>query len=89
MTVSVDEFEMLSLKRLASFLGHLYFFLASEIIAGEAFAVHRLFRTALKHYVSAVDTGTWTDVDYMVGGKHSVFVVFHHDDAVADVAQLL
>ena len=33
--------------------------------------------------------GPWPHVNDMVGGAHHVLVVLHHQDAVADIAQVL
>ena len=52
-------------------------------------AVFHLVGRAGKDHFAAVPPRTWTDVDDVVGAEHGLLVVFHYDDGVADVAQLL
>ena len=39
------------------------------------------------HYLSAEPSGVGTHIDEVVGLSYYVFVVFHHDDRVSNVAQ--
>ena len=43
----------------------------------------------MRHDAAAVHTGTWAHVDHMVGNANHVFIVLHHQHAVANVAQVL
>ena len=43
--------------------------------------------SAAEDYFAAVNTCTGSDVDHVVGIENHVAVVFHHNDAVAHVAQ--
>ncbi len=63
---------------------------AGQELAGEGGRVrHHLFRRALRHHVAAVDAGGGADVHHVVGGADGVLVVLHHDDGVAEVAEVL
>ena len=44
---------------------------------------------ALEYHLSALSPGLRSDVHDVVGRAHHVFVVFHHNDRVAYVAQFL
>ena len=44
---------------------------------------------ALEHHFAALSASPGADVDEVVGGEHHVAVVFHDDDRVSEVAQLL
>ena len=39
--------------------------------------------------LASVDTGAGADVDEVVGGPHGVLVMLHHDQAVAQVPEVL
>jgi hypothetical protein len=45
-------------------------------------------KRALRNHPPAVDARAQAHVDHMVGGAHHVFVMLHHQHAVADVAQV-
>ena len=49
---------------------------------------HHLFRRALRHDAATVDAGTGANVDHIVRQPDGVLVMLHHDDGVADVAQM-
>ena len=63
--------------------------LTVQILAGERMLQHHFLRAALKHHLAAFSSGLRTDVDYIVGSKHHVFVMFDNDDRIAHVAQFL
>ncbi len=61
---------------------------ARKVLAGERYAVLLdLLRRALGHDLAAVDTGAGPHVDHMVGGADGLFVVFHHEHCVPEVAE--
>lgn len=63
---------------------------AAQVLAGERLRVglHRL-RRALRHHLAAVLAGARAHVDHPIGAADHVLVVLDHDDAVAQVAQVL
>ena len=46
-------------------------------------------RSPLEHYLTALPSGPWTDVDDIVGSEHHVTIMFDDDDGVSQVTQLL
>ena len=61
-----------------------------EILAGQRVRrMPHLLRRALRHHLPAVLAGARAHVDHVVGGVDRVLVMFDHDDAVAEVAQVL
>ncbi len=64
--------------------------LAAEVKAGERVRVaHQLVGCALRRDAPAVHACARAHVDAVFGGANHVFVMFHHDHAVAQVAQPL
>ena len=51
--------------------------------------LHGLFRSAGKDHFTAMATCAGTDVHQIVGAEHGVFIVFDHDDGIANVTQFL
>ena len=69
--------------------GNRDFFLAGEILAGQAVGIgHDLLRRTGGDHLAAVDAGTGTDVDEVIGGAHGVLVVLHHQQCVAQVPEI-
>ena len=69
--------------------GHFNFERAGQVAPGQRLGVGLdLLKRALRHHPPAVHTGARAHVDHVVGGAHHVFVVFHHQHTVADVAQV-
>ena len=64
-------------------------FLTTEILRRNGVGLEHIGRFPLEHHLATFAPGTRADVDDVVGGKHHVAVVFHYDDRVSDVAQLL
>ena len=63
---------------------------AAEVLAGGGLRVGLdLLERALRHHLPAVYASAGAHVDDAVGGTHHVFIVLHHDHAVANVAQVL
>ena len=60
-----------------------------QILRCNRVGLEQFVRRALKHHFTAFPTCVWADVDEVVGGEHHILVVFHDDDRVAKVAQLL
>ena len=74
--------------RLGAPFRQLDFLLAGQIIAGQRiFRLKDILQDALGDDATAVDAGTGTDVDDMIGGANGVFIVLDHDHGIADVAQ--
>ena len=46
-------------------------------------------RCALKNHLSAFATSLGADVNDIVGIAHHLFIVFHHDDRIADITEIL
>ena len=65
-------------------------FLSSrEVICRQRFRLEEPFEVALVHYLAALASRTWTEVDDVVGIPHHLFVVFDDNDGVTAVAQSL
>ena len=52
-------------------------------------SIRNIFHTALRHQSPTPFACAGPDVDDVIGASDGVFVVFHHDQRVAFVAQLL
>src|SRR5690606_2371052 len=66
------------------------FFLARKILAGDgAFVRHQVGSRAEAVHFAAVNAGAPAHVDDVVGGEDGVFIVFNHDDRVAEITQAL
>ena len=89
MTGSPNNNKVLPFNGLAPLLWNLDFSVAVEIIAGDGVPLHGFFGSTSENHLTAVATGTGTDVNQIVGIEHSVLVVLHHDDGVANVSQFL
>ena len=50
-------------------------------------ALHDLARGALRDDLAAVHARAGAHINQMVGGANGIFIVFNHNDGVADVAQ--
>ena len=74
---------------LASLFGYGDLHLAVEILGGDGVGLQHVGRRALEDYLASLAARLRTDVYNPVGGTHHVFVVFYHDDRVAQVAQFL
>ena len=74
----------------SALLRYLYAQCARHVAACERCGVGLYFRRcALRHHPTAMHTRTRPHVDAMVGRANHVLVVFHHQHAVANVAQML
>ena len=63
---------------------------AGKIIAGDrSRTVDQVLCGPHCHDLAAVLAGTGTDVDDRIRGPHGLFIVFDHEHAVAEVAQML
>ena len=72
-----------------AFAWDLDLFFAAQIHAGERGRIGLdLFGCALCHDLSAMHTGAGTDIDYMIGHHDRLFIVFHHDNSIAQVTQV-
>ena len=59
-------------------------------MTGDGFTVARhLFWGSSRNDLSTKDTGTWADVDQVVGLSHGIFSMFDDDQSIAQVAHLL
>ena len=63
-------------------------FLTVQVLAGNGMLAQHLVDRTLEHHFATSPSCFRSDVYDVVGGEHHVFVVFHHDDGVTDVAQL-
>ena len=68
---------------------HLYLFLAAEVLRRQRPRFQDFLVRALRHDLAAVDARRRSDVNNVVRRPHHVAVVLHHDDGVAEVAQVL
>ena len=74
---------------LPAFGGHFDVQAATQVIGRGAAVFDELFRRTRPHHVSAMPPRARTDVENVVRFEHHVFVVFHHQNGVAQVAQVL
>ena len=63
--------------------------LAIQIGGGKGARFKHLRRRSLEHHFPTLLAGSGTDVHHIVGLGHDIFVMLHHDDRVAIVAELL
>ena len=63
--------------------------LAIQIGGGKGARFKHLRRSSLEHHFPTLLAGSGTDVHHIVGLGHDIFVMLHHDDRVAIVAELL
>ena len=69
---------------------HFDFTPPGQVLAGQALRVsHHDRGRALGDNLSAMDAGGGSHVDDMIGAENGFFVVFHHQNAVAEVPQAL
>ena len=63
---------------------------AAQVLSGDGLG-HRadILHTPLRHHFTAVYTGSRADIHHIVCCAHGFFIVFHHDQCVAQIAQLL
>ena len=62
---------------------------AAEIISGDrVFTLHDLLCGTDRHNLSAVGTGSRSDIHDAVCRHHRIFIVFHHDHAVAKITKM-
>ena len=85
---AIDD-EILAFQRFAALLRQLDLSGAVEVVASDGMALHGFFGGAGKDHFATMSSGAGTDIDEIIGVEHGVPVVFHHDDGVADVAELL
>jgi len=48
-----------------------------------------LFRSPAENYVSAFSSGAGSHIDHMVTGGYGVLIMFHHEDRVSYIPQIL
>ena len=69
---------------------HFHKFAARKIVSRDAARLGAdIFHTASRHNLAAVNTRTRTDVHKVVRLTHSVLIVFHHNQGIAQIAQTL
>ena len=69
---------------------HLNGFAARQILSCQRIGrLQNIGASALRHDAATVHASTGPHVNHMVGNANHVFVVLHHQHAVADVAQML
>jgi len=74
---------------LAALRGNRNFLFSGEVLARKAIGIgHDLLRRAGSHHLSAVNAGAGTDVDEVIRRPHSVLVMLHHQQRVAQVPEV-
>ena len=87
---SADHGEGLVFFGLAAFLGDRDGFLTGKITTGDRIGVlGDLFRSAGGDQAAAVFASAGTDVNQIIRGAHGVFVVFHYENGIFEVAEML
>ena len=72
----------------AAFLGKRYYLSAAEVLPRyRSLTFKKFVYSSRKHDISAVHTGSRTDVHDVVGGEHGVVVVFNYYKRVAEVTK--
>ena len=64
-------------------------FLTIEIFSCESMGVQHLCGSAGIYYRPSFAARFWADIDYVIGLKHHLFVMFHYYDRIGGVAELL
>ena len=76
--------------RFSSALRHRNLQLPAQILSGDGvFYLHDFFGRAFRNYFSAMRTGPRPDIDNMVCGQHRIFIMFHYEQRISHIFQVL
>ena len=84
-----NDLQNFSVSRTAG-SGNFDFLFAGEVLPRQAVGVgHDLRRSARRHHLSAMDARAGADVNEVIRCPHGVLVMLHHDEAIAQIPQIL